>query len=47
MIQPLISAINWFLGFWGSLPFAIGAFVGLVIVLWLIASVVLIIQHVR
>lgn len=47
MVQPIINAINWFLGFYTSLPFSIGAFVGLVVVLWLIASVVLIIQHSR
>ena len=47
MIQPLINAINWFLGFFVSMPFALGAFVGLVVVLWLVAAVVLIIQHSR
>lgn len=47
MVQPIINAINWFLGFHNSMPFSIGAFIGLVIVLWLISSVVLIIQHSR
>lgn len=47
MIQPLLAAINWFLGFFAALPLPIQAFLGLAFVLFALSAVLLIIQHSR
>lgn len=47
MVQPILQAINWFLGFYAACPLPIQAILGLCFVLFLISAVVLIIQHSR
>lgn len=45
MIQPLLAAINWFLGFHATLPFPIQAIIGYVSVIFGLSALLLIIQH--
>lgn len=47
MVQPILNAINWFLGFYAALPFAVQAFLGLSFVLFALSAVLLIVQHSR
>lgn len=44
MIQPIVPAINWFLGVLSCIPFSIRAFIGLVGALFILTAIVSIIR---
>lgn len=40
MIQPIVPAINWFLGLFNCLPFSVRAFIGLAGALFILTAIV-------